>query len=543
MMRNSAFALSCLAALVPTVEAVSYCLPDDSCFPSEDELQQFNATVKGRLIKVVPYAQACYEDTYDAEACKELAAKRQDPTWRMSLPAGLIYTTWEQAGDEGCYIPLLPADGSSPAPIQGKCSLGGMSSLPEPGQDILGYHPGSGSFPTWMHHMNSMESINNFSPKRNSGVGQRVISAGPGVLVQELYDFGARYDVITTGGYGPTVGATGGFILGGGTGPFSSTIGLGIDNVVQFDVVTADGEEKAVNECTNPDLFWAMRGGGGVFGVHTRVYLKTHTQPAAVNWMVNLIRCDDDSSFKKLISTMIEIQLSLREKGEKSGLWTSNTKFKNIVMISIAPQFGVPVSTNATLNAFAPIFQVPGCQASPKTGTEKQWNDVFRRIFWHVITRAAPSGTNILDSSRIVTYEQMESESGRQRITEYITNLSPNITFLWQNSVGGPTRDAAPDATSVNPIWREAFAFVNAPINGPVERVTEEQTNLQIDNTRNMTKAFGTAAYYSEANEFEVEWQESFFGSNYARLLKIKNEVDPQRVFNCRLCVGSEEGY
>lgn len=42
--------------------------------------------------------------------------------------AGLIYTTWEQVGDQGCYLPLLPADGSAPAPIQGNCTLGGMSS-------------------------------------------------------------------------------------------------------------------------------------------------------------------------------------------------------------------------------------------------------------------------------------------------------------------------------------------------------------------------------------------------------------------------------
>lgn len=59
----------------------------------------------------------------------------------------------------------------------------------------------------------------------------------------------------------------------------------------------------------------------------------------------------------------------------------------------------------------------------------------------------------------------------------------------------------------------------------------------------NATEVFGSAAYYNEDYGFEANWQESYWGDNYARLLKIKNVLDPHRVFNGNTYVGSEGGY
>lgn len=56
-------------------------------------------------------------------------------------------------------------------------------------------------------------------------------------------------------------------------------------------------------------------------------------------------------------------------------------------------------------------------------------------------------------------------------------------------------------------------------------------------------QVFGLDSYYNEEYPADTQWQESQFGSNYARLLEIKKQVDPQSVFNCRRCVGSESGY
>ena len=83
--------------------------------------------------------------------------------------------------------------------------------------------------------------------------------------------------MIVVGGYAQTVGASGGYVQGGGHGSMGPKYGLAVDNVLEFDVVTADGSLLTVNSCNNPDLFWALRGGGGgTFGVVTRTVYKAH---------------------------------------------------------------------------------------------------------------------------------------------------------------------------------------------------------------------------------------------------------------------------
>ena len=74
----------------------------------------------------------------------------------------------------------------------------------------------------------------------------------------------------------------GGITLGGGVGYLGRKHGLTIDNLIAADIVTADGQLRRADADTNPDLFWAIRGGGGNFGVATRFQYRLHELPAAV---------------------------------------------------------------------------------------------------------------------------------------------------------------------------------------------------------------------------------------------------------------------
>jgi FAD/FMN-containing dehydrogenase len=90
-------------------------------------------------------------------------------------------------------------------------------------------------------------------------------------------------------GFGDTASVgIGGITLGGGVGYLVRKYGLTIDNLLAAEVVTADGQIRHVDEQAHPDLFWAIRGGGGNFGVATRFKFKLHEVPQVVGGMLIL---------------------------------------------------------------------------------------------------------------------------------------------------------------------------------------------------------------------------------------------------------------
>ncbi len=104
---------------------------------------------------------------------------------------------------------------------------------------------------------------------------QRPAGASGGTTWGEFNDATHVHGLATTGGIISTTGI-GGLTLGGGIGYLARAHGLTIDNLLSAQVVTADGEVKVANEQQHPDLFWALRGGGGNFGVVTSFEYRVH---------------------------------------------------------------------------------------------------------------------------------------------------------------------------------------------------------------------------------------------------------------------------
>ncbi|MGA9573396.1 MAG: FAD-binding oxidoreductase [Lysobacterales bacterium] len=105
-------------------------------------------------------------------------------------------------------------------------------------------------------------------------VKRRAYAQG-GALLNGLDTAALHHGLVTTAGVVSHTGV-GGFTLGGGFGRLNRKYGLAVDNLVSVRLVTADGQIRTVNAEQEPDLFWAVRGGGGNFGVATEFEYRLH---------------------------------------------------------------------------------------------------------------------------------------------------------------------------------------------------------------------------------------------------------------------------
>lgn len=118
-------------------------------------------------------------------------------------------------------------------------------------------------------------------------VEDRTAWAGGGLLAGEYTTEVAKHGLVTGFGDTPTVGITG-LTLGGGVGFLHRKLGLTLDSVLGAEIVTADDEVRLIDEEHDPDLFWAIRGGGGNFGVITRLHYRLHPLGDVLGGMIIL---------------------------------------------------------------------------------------------------------------------------------------------------------------------------------------------------------------------------------------------------------------
>src|SRR5262249_16109414 len=135
---------------------------------------------------------------------------------------------------------------------------------------------------------------------------QPAVTVGAGAIWMHTYNQvttkGGRY--VQGGGCG-TVGVAG-LVQVGGFGSYSKNYGTAAASLLEAEGVTADGVVRIANASRNPDLFWALTGGGGgSFGVVTRMTLRTHQLPAFFGFVSTTIRPASPAAFARLVSRFI----------------------------------------------------------------------------------------------------------------------------------------------------------------------------------------------------------------------------------------------
>ncbi|KAI7553012.1 hypothetical protein KC331_g1517, partial [Hortaea werneckii] len=238
--------------------------PGDPAWPSLGEWELLNRTLDGALIKGVPAADVCYFNgtaRHDESACAKLAANWTSSYAHLDDPIEMfspVYQgltcqppSWYDSGGctQGGY-PTYTVNVSTTAQLQVAVNFARNQGLrfviKNTGHDFSGKSGGAGSLTVWVHNLKDIAYFPSYNDATTDYNGP-AFKAGAGVQVYEIYAAARNHGLVTVGGEGQTVGAMGGYVQGGGHSPLSSLLGMAADQVLNYEVVTADGRFVTAN--------------------------------------------------------------------------------------------------------------------------------------------------------------------------------------------------------------------------------------------------------------------------------------------------------
>src|SRR6516225_6238708 len=257
--------------------------PSDPGWPSKQAWKRLNDAVGGNLIPVDFPINACISSSQSAD-CQTLAANLKNPYYIGDNP-GLTQTLgWVDAWTTNPSVYAVAARNANDiaAAVNFARENNLRLAVKGGGHSYQGTSNAADSLLIWTRHMHDVTLEQDFVPQGCQSVQapQRAVTVGAGTIWLQAYD------AVTTkaGGYvqggGCTTVGVAGLIQSGGFGSFSKHYGLAAAGLLEAEVVTADGRIRVANACSNPDLFWALKGGGGgSFGVVSKVTLRVRELP------------------------------------------------------------------------------------------------------------------------------------------------------------------------------------------------------------------------------------------------------------------------
>ncbi|KAF5392829.1 hypothetical protein D9757_000992 [Collybiopsis confluens] len=554
---------------------------DPSCWPSDAEFNSLTSKLSQPLIYPIPPESACYPASNPSGNCTEVTLNAFDGNWRSNQSGSMQAPNYEtfifpNGSISACFlnatlgvpcqqgnVPPVGVDARTPEDIQAAVAFATKWNLKvvvkSTGHDYLGRSAGRGSFLIWTHNMKTISYNASFVPEGGSSDvtynGKSFLLAltlGAGVQWHEAYDAAEANGRVVVGGIAPggSVGAAGGWIQGGGHSILSPHFGLGVDNAIQFTIVTSAGFHLTANAYTHADLFWAW---GGTYGVLTSVTYKTHPKEPVIFIAVQTA-FSSPAIAQSIVSNFISFHPSLTDLGWGGYAFFSSSSF---TFAGLAPNTSW-ADANATIKPFFDLV------ANATSGTAIETTIPFDS-FYSLYTAVLGAGTgqsdgigeNVELASRLFPRDLVENDS--ERVAE--TLLSVNNTVLYQLSLknslflsaspnlviaGGAVSQVDPDSTGLNPAWRKAAAHIVFGGSWP-----QGSTVSDIRLVQNTVKGYlsvledlvgpGGGAYFNEASLYEQHFEQTFFGDHYSKLQSIKNAYDPTGLFVVVEGVGSEK--
>jgi len=359
----------------------------------------------------------------------------------------------------------------------------------------------------------------------------RKATIGAGAQLIDVYAALAPHGLTIPAGSCPSVGIAG-HALGGGMGLAGRRFGLTADNLLSAQIVTADGVMRTVSAQDEPDLYWALRGGGGGnFGVVTSFTFRLHPVPASVAWFI--VKWPFSSGSDALAAWQA---------------WAPHARHELTSIFHL--NGGGPDPVRVTGQYLGPAGDLPRLLA-PLTGVggatvlSGSLGYLDAQLFWagcspmpSALTACHTAGTRPGGTLARMSFQAKSDyvarplpAAAREALVQAAmarANLPGSGAVLF-DSYGGAINQIAPATT----------AFVHRKVLCCVQYLSYNGGSDWLKSTHAKMRPYMTGgAYFNYTDPGLKGWQNAYWGSNYGRLEKIRREVDPHHYFNFPQAIG-----
>ena len=316
-----------------------------------------------------------------------------------------------------------------------------------------------------------------------------------------------------------------------------------------------------------PLLTQAYQGGGSSFGILISATMKTFPDRPVTPYLLTVNSTTQEATTNNNtgfydIATFLTSELpGLSEAGfmgyyfitslagssspyasgtAKSSGPPSSTRYARTPISLVVFFFAIDTPPSRLDAAIAPFLaRIRALPNASFTTTEQTFSFPSLMAMRPIAFPAGTVGTNALIGSRLWD----ERAVGRPGVGDAIRAVIESVGAFQGLFVSGPAvRAIPPTSVAVTPAWRSAYLHalgsITWPFGGDADAAARQDTETIQGALRRV--APNTGAYLNEADPFQPDCREAFWGANYPRLLEIKNRLDPKGVFWCSICVGAE---
>jgi hypothetical protein len=556
--------------------------PSDPGWPSKEAWKRLNDSVDGNLIPVDSPINACLS-SYDSADCRAFLANVRNPYYIGDSPGVTQTLGWVDAWETKPSVYAVAA--SSAAHIAAAVSFAREHNLrlvvKGGGHSYQGTSNAPDSLLIWTRHLHDVAIQPDFVPRGCQAVHapQRAVTVGSGAIWMQAYNaVTTQAGAYVQGGGCTTVGVAG-LIQSGGFGSFSKHYGTAAAGLLEAEVITADGKVRIANACTNPDLFWALKGGGGgTFGVVSKLTLRVRDLPEFAGGAHFIVKAASDDAYRRLIRQFVGFYaeaLFNDHWGEQAHFSANNRLEISMVHLGLDTQQSQKVwqpflswvrqSTDYTIQSPPEIGSMP-----VQHWWDVDWRKEHHQNVFKADSRPSASPINswwngdggqvgwvVWGFESLWMPASLLQDDSQEKLASALFSASrfSGVELHFNKGLAGAPSEAIEAAknTAMNPAVCSAFALaIVASGQGPaypgipnhepavaMGRKAANSVHLCMNELRAVAPHGG--AYVSESNFFESDFGNSYWGSNHARLAKIKKKYDPDGLFYVHNGVGSEQ--